>query len=130
MHTVRSLADLVGGTVVGDGAEKVVTGINDLRSAQPDQVSFLGNAKYEPQVQASRAAAVLVTPKDAPKFTVTRIVVEAPSQAFGKIAEIFAPPPVHDEPGIHPTAVIAPDAVIGEIIDTPKNPLIYRRPAQ
>jgi len=114
MHTVRSLADLVGGTVVGDGAEKVVTGINDLRSAQPDQVSFLGNAKYEPQVQASRAAAVLVTPKDAPKFTVTRIVVEAPSQAFGKIAEIFAPPPVHDEPGIHPTAVIAPDAVIGE----------------
>lgn len=91
-----------------------MTGINDLRSAQPDQLSFLGNAKYEPLVQASRAAAILVSPKDAPKFSCTRIVVESPSAAFGKIAALFAPPPVRDEPGIHPSAVVAPDAVLGE----------------
>ena len=114
VHTVRSLADHVGGTILGDGAETVITGISDLRSAQPDQISFLGNAKYEPLAQASRAAAILVSPKDAPRFSFTRIVVESPSAAFGKISALFAPPPIRDEPGIHPTAIVAPDAVLGE----------------
>jgi len=114
VHTVRSLSAHVGGTVLGEGAESVVTGINDLRSAQPGEISFLANAKYEPLAQASRASAILVSTKDAPRFSFTRIVVESPSAAFGKISALFAPPPVRDEPGIHPTAVIAPDAVIGE----------------
>jgi UDP-3-O-[3-hydroxymyristoyl] glucosamine N-acyltransferase len=114
MHTVRSLAEHVGGTVLGDGPETVVTGINDLRSAAPDQISFLANTKYELLAHSSRAAAILVAPKDASRFTFTRIVVESPSQAFGKIAELFAPPPVRDVPGIDPTAVVAPDALIGE----------------
>jgi len=114
VHTVRSLADHVGGTIIGDGAENVVTGISDLRSAQPDQISFLGNAKYEPDAKVSRAAAILVSPKDSPRFSFTRIVVESPSAAFGKISALFAPPPIRDEPGIHPSAVVAPDVVIGE----------------
>lgn len=114
MHTVSSLAEYVGGTIEGDGAATVITGINELRSAQPDQISFLGNAKYEPDARISRAGAILISPKDAPRFSGTRIVVESPSQAFGKIVGLFAPPPVRDEPGIHPTAIIAPDATIGE----------------
>lgn len=113
-HTVRSLAELVGGTVAGEGAGTIITGVNDLRAAQPDQVSFLANAKYEPLVATCRAGAIVVAPKDAPKFTLTRIVVESPSLAFGKISELFAPPAVKDEPGVHPSAVVAPDAVIGE----------------
>jgi len=114
VHTVRSLADQVGGVVLGPGAEAAITGINDLRSAGPDQLSFLANAKYEALARESRAGAILVTGKDAEKLTGTRIRVESPSQAFAKIAQLFAPPPVRDEPGIHPSAVIAPDAVIGE----------------
>ena len=114
MHTVRSLADHVGGTVLGEDAGTLITGINDLRSAQPDQVSFLGNSKYEPDALASKAAAILVTAKDSERFTFTRIVVESPSAAFGKISALFAPQPVHYESGIHSTAVIAPSAVIGE----------------
>ena len=114
VHTVRSLAEQVGGSILGDGADTVISGIADLRSAQPDQLSFLGNAKYEPAALASKAGAILVTAKDAPRFSFTRIVVESPSGAFAKISALFAPPPVPDEPGIHPTAVIAPDAFIGE----------------
>jgi UDP-3-O-[3-hydroxymyristoyl] glucosamine N-acyltransferase len=114
MHTVSSLADLVGGTVLGEGSATVVSGINDLGSATPDQVSFFANAKYEAQARASRAAAIVLSPKDAPKFTFTRIVVDSPSQAFAKIVELFAPPMIRDEPGVHPTAVVAPDAILGE----------------
>jgi UDP-3-O-[3-hydroxymyristoyl] glucosamine N-acyltransferase len=114
VHTVRSLAELVGGTVLGEGAGVEVNGINDLRSAQPDQISFLGNSKYEPLALGSKAAAILVSAKDAPRFSFTRIVVDSPSGAFGKISALFAPPPVRDEPGVHPTAVIAPGAFLGE----------------
>ena len=114
MHTVRSLADHVGGKVLGDGGDKIISGINDLRSAEPDEISFLGNSKYEAQATNSRAAAILVNAKDAEKFTFTRIVVESPSHAFGKIHALFAPPPVTYTPGVHPTAVVAPDAVLGE----------------
>jgi UDP-3-O-[3-hydroxymyristoyl] glucosamine N-acyltransferase len=104
---------MVGGKVAGDGAEAVVIGISDLRSAQPDQLSFFANAKYEADARASRAAAILVSAKDATRLSGTRIVVESPSGAFGKIAALFAPPPPRDEPGVHPTAVIAPDAELG-----------------
>jgi UDP-3-O-[3-hydroxymyristoyl] glucosamine N-acyltransferase len=114
VHTVRSLADHVGGTILGEGAEVAITGINDLRSAQPDQISFFANAKYEADARVSHAAAILVSAKDAPKFSFLRIVVDSPNAAFGKIAALFAPPAIRDEPGIHPTAVVAPDALLGE----------------
>jgi UDP-3-O-[3-hydroxymyristoyl] glucosamine N-acyltransferase len=114
VHTVRSLADHVGGVVVGDGAETIITGINDLRAAQPGQISFLANAKYEALARESRAGAILVSLMNSEKLSCTRIQVESPSQAFGKIAQLFAPPPVRDEPGIHPTAVVSPKAVVGE----------------
>jgi len=113
-HTVRSLAEQVGGVVLGDGAEKAISGVNDLRAAAPDEISFLGNAKYEPLARVSRAGAILVSPADADKIGSTRIRVESPSAAFAKICALFAPAPVRPAPGIHPTAVIAPDAVLGE----------------
>jgi UDP-3-O-[3-hydroxymyristoyl] glucosamine N-acyltransferase len=113
-HTVLSLAEIVGGRLLGGGGHTVIRGINDLRSADGDQISFLGNAKYEVAARASRAAAILVGPKDAAKFDRTLIEVESPSAAFATISALFAPPPVRDEPGIHPTAVVAPDAIIGE----------------
>ena len=69
VHTVRSLADHVGGVVVGDGAGTVITGINDLRAAQPDQVSFWANAKYEALARESQAGAVLVSLKDSEKLS-------------------------------------------------------------
>jgi UDP-3-O-[3-hydroxymyristoyl] glucosamine N-acyltransferase len=114
VHTVRSLAEFVGGKILGQGADAVINGIADLRSAQPDQLSFLANAKYEPLARASRAGAILVAPADAAKFDCTRIEVDSPSAAFGRISALFAPPPVRDEPGVHPTAILAPDVVVGE----------------
>jgi len=109
---------------MGEGAESAVTGIADLRSALPDQVSFLANAKYEPVAHASRAAAILVTPKDAPRFSFTRIVVDSPSVAFGKISALFAPPPIRAEPGVHPSAVVAHDVVMGESVSVQANAVI------
>jgi UDP-3-O-[3-hydroxymyristoyl] glucosamine N-acyltransferase len=113
--------------MIGDGGDVVITGISDLRGAAPDQISFLGNPKYEKDAEASRAAAILVGEKDAARFSFTRIVVESPSAAFGQIAALFAPPPVPDEPGVHPTAVVAADAVLGEGVSVGPHAVISSR---
>ncbi len=114
VHSVLSLAELVGGRVLGPGGDAPIRGVNDLRAAEPDQVSFFSNPRYEAQAKASRAGAILVSPKDAGKFAGTRIEVESPNAAFTKIAALFAPPPARDEPGVHPTAIVAPDAALGD----------------
>ena len=114
MHTVGSLAAHVGGRVTGTPPDRPIEGVSDLRSAQADQLSFLGNAKYKAQALASYAGAILVGPADAAAFPSNGIEVESPSAAFAAISVLFAPPPVADVPGVHPAAVVASDAVLGE----------------
>ncbi len=58
--TLRELAQKLGGELTGDPA-RVVRGVAPLETAQPDEISFLANAKYERHMAASRAAAVLVS---------------------------------------------------------------------
>jgi UDP-3-O-[3-hydroxymyristoyl] glucosamine N-acyltransferase len=113
-HTVRSLAELVGGVVRGEGSETIITGANDLGAAGHSEISFLGNAKYERQARESRAGAILATAADAAKLDGTRIEVASPSGAFSQVVRLFAPPAIRYEPGVHATAVVAPDALLGE----------------
>jgi UDP-3-O-[3-hydroxymyristoyl] glucosamine N-acyltransferase len=114
VHTVRSLARQVGGTVLGEGAETSITGVNDLREAGLSEISFLANSKYEKQARESRAGAILVSRNEACQLGGTIVQVESPSAAFAHIARIFAPPPIQFELGVHPSAVVAPDAHLAE----------------
>jgi UDP-3-O-[3-hydroxymyristoyl] glucosamine N-acyltransferase len=123
-HTVGSLAKQVGGTVVGEGAATVITGVNDLRSAGPSEISFLANSKYEKQARDSRAGAILVTRGEACELGGTLVQVESPNAAFAHIAQLFAPPPVRFEPGVHPSAVVAPDAHLGADVSVQPNAVI------
>ena len=65
-------------------------------------------------MRKSRATAVLVPHGFAEEVPATRVWVDNPADAFAKLLEVFAPAPIDFEPGIHPTALIAPDAEVGE----------------
>jgi UDP-3-O-[3-hydroxymyristoyl] glucosamine N-acyltransferase len=127
VHTVRSLAERVGGIVTGNGGDTVIRGINTLEGAGPDEIAFLANSKYERHALTSRAGAILVKPSDAAKLRGTCIQVEEPNAAFGQITRLFAPEPIRPEPGIHPSAVIAPDAVLGPDVSIQPNAVIGAR---
>jgi UDP-3-O-[3-hydroxymyristoyl] glucosamine N-acyltransferase len=91
----------------------LLTGVAPLQTAAPDQVSFLDNRKYAAALDETRAGAVIVHPDMAarvPKDTVA-ITTEQPYVAWARVAALFHPEPPAD-PGIHPTAVVAADAVI------------------
>lgn len=112
---LADVAAAVGGTVVGDG-EVTVLGVASLDRATPSDLSFLASPKYAKLLADCEAAAVLVTPElaEAPGKCRNRIVVARPHEAMLALLPRFYRMPKRPFVGVHPTAVIAPDAVIGE----------------
>ncbi len=114
VHTVRELAGMVEG-VLGEGdGDTPISGIADLAGAGPGQLSFLGNARYIQAAKKTAASAILISRDEPETFPAVVIRVASPSLAFSKIAALYAPEPVSFAPGVHPSAVVSPDAVIGE----------------
>lgn len=113
--TVQELAALVGGQFVSaDDGGRAITAAAALADAGEGHCTFFGNAKYLPQLKASRATAALVPLDFSEPISPVAIRVESPSLAFAKVLEKFAPEPLHFPPGIHPTAVLGRDVVLGE----------------
>jgi UDP-3-O-[3-hydroxymyristoyl] glucosamine N-acyltransferase len=105
--TVAQLAQLVGGRLIGDGAHRI-TGLGDLRTAGPDRIGFVRDARYHGAAKETRAGALLLTE---PIETAARqIVVADVDVAYAKVALHFHPLPRAVEHSIHPTAVVDPAA--------------------
>jgi UDP-3-O-[3-hydroxymyristoyl] glucosamine N-acyltransferase len=113
--TAAEIAALVDGRVDGDG-DVGIDGIAGLPEAESSDLSFLANPRYAALVAASKAGAVLVDNDWQGGHACTLIRVAHVDAAFGQIAALLGPPPVPDVPGVHPTAVVADDAVLGETV--------------
>jgi UDP-3-O-[3-hydroxymyristoyl] glucosamine N-acyltransferase len=88
-----------------------ITDVRGLDEAGPTDLAFLSNPKYHRKLQTTRAAAIIVgLDVKAPGRALLR--AENPYLTFAQALEAFHPPET-PPPGIHPTAVIAPDAKIG-----------------
>lgn len=90
-------------------------GVAPLQTAGPDSVSFLDNKKYLPALAETKAAAVIVHPDLAdrvPQGTVA-IVTPEPYLGWAKVAALFHPVPP-PRAGIHPSAIVAPDASVDD----------------
>jgi UDP-3-O-[3-hydroxymyristoyl] glucosamine N-acyltransferase len=92
-----------------------IRGIASLSAAGEGDLSFLGNPKYRPQVATSKAS-LLLLPADyagEPAAGQLHFYVENPSAALARlcsrIEQALWPKPV---PGIHPSASVAPGAVV------------------
>jgi len=111
--TAREISELLGGELVGDG-DVVVTRLTGILSAGKGDVTFLARSAYAARARASQASVIIVGRDWKEPLPQTLIRVENPSAAFQRLTEATAPPPVKFAPGIHPTAVIAPDAILGK----------------
>ncbi|MCX6998003.1 MAG: UDP-3-O-(3-hydroxymyristoyl)glucosamine N-acyltransferase, partial [Kiritimatiellaeota bacterium] len=112
--TASEIADRLGAVCDGDGAV-VITGLASLRDAGPGEITFVANPRYAAAAATTRAGAVLVARDwDKPCAAPALLRVADPNQAFAAIAVCFAPPPIQYPAGVHPTAVVAPDAVLGQ----------------
>jgi UDP-3-O-[3-hydroxymyristoyl] glucosamine N-acyltransferase len=94
---------------------ETIRGLAALSDATPGDLSFLGNPKYKTEVPATRASIVLLPPDFAgePAANQLFLLVENPSVALARIcARIEAALWPKPAPGVHPSAVVAPDAKI------------------
>jgi UDP-3-O-[3-hydroxymyristoyl] glucosamine N-acyltransferase len=111
--TAASIADLVGGKLVGDG-DVVVEAIAPLDRAGARDLSFFAKERYASQFAESRVGVVLIAPElaTAEGPATTRIIVERPHEALLRVM-----PRLYREsaatPGIHPTARIGRGAQLG-----------------
>jgi UDP-3-O-[3-hydroxymyristoyl] glucosamine N-acyltransferase len=89
-----------------------------IEQAQPGQITFLANRRYFPLLKTTRASAVLVEEgialaRDPSLPALAALRTANPYLAFAHAIELFYKPPRY-APGIHPTAIIAKTARIGE----------------
>jgi UDP-3-O-[3-hydroxymyristoyl] glucosamine N-acyltransferase len=95
-----------------------IRGVAGIEHAEPGQLTFLANRRYFPLLKTTRASAVLIEDgialergPGAPPIAALRSA--NPYLAFAHAIELFYQAPRY-VPGIHPTAVIAQSARIGE----------------
>ncbi|MFT3960167.1 UDP-3-O-(3-hydroxymyristoyl)glucosamine N-acyltransferase [Propionivibrio sp.] len=94
----------LGGQLEGDPSV-VVSQVATLASAGAGQIAFLANPKYRQQLQATRAAAVIVPPKFAGDTELPRIVHQNSYAYYARVAALLNPPEARPA-GVHPSAVI------------------------
>ncbi len=116
--SAAEIARMVQGELVGDAAA-LIRGFSGIKEAKAQELTFLGNPKYEPLLKETQAGVVLVPRQTACKGK-TLIRVDNPSLSFTQVVNHFLKDAPDDRPrGIHPTAVIAPgvklapDAAVG-----------------
>ncbi|MBE6365179.1 MAG: UDP-3-O-(3-hydroxymyristoyl)glucosamine N-acyltransferase [Lentisphaerae bacterium] len=123
--TAEKIAEIVQGSVCGD-PQRQITGVSGIKDAAENQLSFVGNKRYEELLDSSKAGIVLVCKDLANVSTENRslIICENVDYAFAKVTAIFAEEPPAAIPGIHPSAVVAPTAKIGENVSIGANAVI------
>ncbi|ENA3448701.1 UDP-3-O-(3-hydroxymyristoyl)glucosamine N-acyltransferase [Yersinia enterocolitica] len=124
MPSIRlaDLAQQLDAQVHGDG-DLVITGIASMHSAEPSQITFLSNSRYQEQLATCNAGAVVLTEADLPFCKSAALVVKNPYLTYARMAQIMdtTPQPAQD---IAPSAVISPQATLGENISIGANAVI------
>ncbi|ATM87149.1 UDP-3-O-(3-hydroxymyristoyl)glucosamine N-acyltransferase [Yersinia enterocolitica] len=124
MPSIRlaDLAQQLDAQVHGDG-DLVITGIASMHSAQPEQITFLSNSRYQEQLATCRAGAVVLTEADLPFCKSAALVVKNPYLTYARMAQIMdtTPQPAQD---IAPSAVISSQATLGENVSVGANAVI------
>jgi UDP-3-O-[3-hydroxymyristoyl] glucosamine N-acyltransferase len=112
--TLSDAAELVGGRIFGDGSV-TLGGVRAPQRAGPEDFAFLVDAVYLEDLERSEAGAVLTTEEFAASLPGKRnaLVVPDAQVALVSLLEHFHPTPI-PAPGIHPTAVLGVNVVIGE----------------
>lgn len=110
--TVAELAAHVGGSVSGESSV-LIQSVASLESAREHEIAFVEDEKMLEDARRSRASCLIVS-ESAPEMEGKCLLrVARPKLAFAFIAEVLHPPK-RQPPAIHPTAIVAGSAEIGE----------------
>lgn len=118
--SLRELAELTQAELEGD-ENYLISGVDELSTATPADVSFLNHAHYASLLKKSKAGAVCVSANTIREKGKNYLISSNPSLVFQKIMLLFLSnrfcetgfSGIHESAVIHPTACIAPGVTIG-----------------
>ncbi len=110
--TLAEIAKIVGGEVVGD-ENIIITGINGLQEAKKGDLTFVADSKFISLAKTTEATALIVS-RDVQIPGKACILTDNPSFSFSKIISFIYEQDQCRIGGIHPSAVIDKEAVIGK----------------
>ncbi|WDP88250.1 MAG: UDP-3-O-(3-hydroxymyristoyl)glucosamine N-acyltransferase [Desulfobacter sp.] len=113
MLTIRRIADMVEARIEGDPGYEI-TGVSSFDDAGPSDLAFAVDQGYLSKLDKTRAGAVMVPETFAPDtvFQGTLLFSSNPKLAFFKVVDHLYPGAPLAE-GVHPSAVIGKNSVIG-----------------
>jgi UDP-3-O-[3-hydroxymyristoyl] glucosamine N-acyltransferase len=120
--TVGDIAKLLGAELIGD-ARTLITGVSGIDGAQPGTIAFIENENLLETALGSSASAIIAPASIGAKVPACdrkkglqgkpAVLTGNPRLAFAKVMEYLQPLDL-PEVGIHPTAIVEPDAYLGE----------------
>lgn len=112
MERLAELAEHVRGRIEGN-PDTAIQGVAPLDRATAAEIGFLASRNHEAQLASTQAGAVILREELLPHCPTAALVVDDPYLAFARIAQRLYPrPPVVG--GVHPQAIVAPEAHIDE----------------
>jgi UDP-3-O-[3-hydroxymyristoyl] glucosamine N-acyltransferase len=110
---LRDIAERLHCRLDGDGDVDIVR-VAAIHSAQPGDLTFVANARYLPQLAATRASAVILgrLSRDVPVAPCAVLHADDPYSALAAAVTLFAPD-TRPAAGIHPLSAVAADAQVG-----------------
>lgn len=107
--TLSEIVRRFGGKLIGE--DIVISKLAPLSSAGTSELSFYANPKYQQHLKTTRAGAVILGTKDEALTARPRIVSDDPQAYYIRLLDFFHPPRVFF-PGVHASAIVAPDAIV------------------
>lgn len=106
---------------IDDASDRPIQGLGSLTGAGPSEISFLSNPRLQSELAETQAAAVVLKPDVWAQFqashsrvTFQPVLCDAPYAMYALLAQWFDQHRLAQLPvGIHPTAIVHPDAVLG-----------------
>jgi len=100
-----------------------INSLATLANAKSGQVAFLANRKYVSQLCETKASAVIISPEALPQCPVNALVMDNPYMGYALLANLLDTTPAVAN-GIHKSAVIADDVVLGDNVSIGANSVI------
>lgn len=111
--TLGQIAELVEGQLVGDGSIPI-HGVGALETAGAGEIAPLHAERLLDAARASSASAFLVNPELAAEIQTAHVIVALPQAALNRVIDELDLCPGPDQKGVHPTAVVHPDARLAD----------------
>ncbi|MBN1825920.1 MAG: UDP-3-O-(3-hydroxymyristoyl)glucosamine N-acyltransferase [Candidatus Eisenbacteria bacterium] len=107
------IAKRIESELVGDGSIEI-TGVAGIREAKAGDITFFANPRYESFLRSTDASAIILNRNGVSAGEGKALLVcPNPYLAFLKVIELFAPRDYEKTTGVHPTAVIGRNVVLG-----------------